>query len=81
MKNRPPHEIEENRYPYDIENTASATECTGLIPTPPVDEEETDAYQDLYDVPRQGTLEELEETLGQNHPHHTPKADREQPDK
>ncbi|BCI60561.1 hypothetical protein [Solibaculum mannosilyticum] len=30
---------------------ASATECTGLIPTPPVNKSEADSYTDIYDIP------------------------------
>ena len=29
---------------YDIDLVASATECTGLIPTPPLSEEEAESY-------------------------------------
>ncbi len=32
-------------------SVASATECTGLIPTPPVDKAEADSYTDIYDIP------------------------------
>ncbi len=32
-------------------SVASATECTGLIPTPPVDKSEADSYTDIYHVP------------------------------
>ncbi len=38
---------------YDIENVASITECTGLIPSALKDEEEADAYRDLYSIHRQ----------------------------
>lgn len=34
----------------DISSTASATECTGLMPTPPENEDELEAYQQLYDM-------------------------------
>ncbi len=36
----------------DCDNVASITECTGLIPTPPVNEEEAEAYTDLYTIPK-----------------------------
>lgn len=34
------------------ETVASATECTGLIPTPPLSEPEAESYLDLYDIPK-----------------------------
>lgn len=34
-------------YP-DISDVASSNECTGMIPTPPLDPEEYESYQDLY---------------------------------
>jgi hypothetical protein len=36
---------------FNSESVASATECTGLIPTPPVSEEEAESYTKIYDVP------------------------------
>lgn len=33
------------------QNTASAMECTGLIPTPALSEDEQNAFGDLYDIP------------------------------
>ncbi len=46
-----PKKWEEPR--YDIENVASITECTGLIPSALKDEEEADSYQDLYSIHKQ----------------------------
>lgn len=37
---------EYNSYP-DISDTASATECTGLMYAPPLSEDEYDSYQEL----------------------------------
>ena len=34
---------------------ASSTECTGLIQVPPMNEDEADAYSDIYKVPEQIT--------------------------
>ena len=34
---------------------ASSTECTGLIQIPPTNEEESEAYRDIYVVPEQVT--------------------------
>ena len=39
----------------DICSTASATECTGLIQIPPMCEEESEAYSEIYRVPEQVT--------------------------
>jgi len=35
----------------------STTECTGLIQGMPVDEAETDSYEDLYPIPEQQPLD------------------------
>lgn len=37
---------------FDIDQVASATECTGLIPTPPLSEEEAESYTDIYTIPK-----------------------------
>lgn len=44
--------------PYGMEDdleddfsVMSATECTGLIPTPPLDDAQADSYGEIYDVP------------------------------
>ena len=34
----------------NISDTASATECTGLMPTPPKTPEECEAYQELHSM-------------------------------
>ncbi|MCI8626635.1 MAG: hypothetical protein HFI40_10200 [Lachnospiraceae bacterium] len=34
----------------DDMNVSSATECTGLMYRPPLDEDELDSYKDLYDL-------------------------------
>lgn len=42
--------------PYDFYeglNIESQTECTGMIPTPPIDDVQQDGYHDLYSVPQQ----------------------------
>jgi hypothetical protein len=36
---------------FNSESVASSTECTGLIPTPPVTEDEAESYTKIYDVP------------------------------
>ena len=35
-----------------IDSVASATECTGLMPTPPETEEEAESYNEIYVVPK-----------------------------
>lgn len=37
---------------YDIDTVASATDCTGLIPTPPASEGEAESYAELMNVPQ-----------------------------
>jgi len=36
-----------------MDKVASSTDCTGLIPTPPANDEEQEAYSDIYAVPKQ----------------------------
>lgn len=38
---------------YDINNMASMSECTGLIPSAVEDESEADAYGELYSIHEQ----------------------------
>lgn len=37
---------------FDLDTVASATECTGLVPTPPITENEAESYTDLYSIPQ-----------------------------
>ncbi|GEM_PF-1813521 len=37
-------------YP-NFDMSVSATECTGLMPTPPLSEDEEESYSDLYTIP------------------------------
>ena len=39
--------IDEDDY-FDMNSVASSTECTGLIQTPPLDDDGYDSYQDIY---------------------------------
>ena len=32
----------------------SSTECTGLMPTPPLSEQDEQSYTDIYDIPQPG---------------------------
>lgn len=47
---------------YDRQTTTSAMECTGLIPAGLEDENEAEAYGDLYSIHRQSPTELVEET-------------------
>ncbi len=38
---------------YTSLDVASTMDCTGMIPTPPLTEEEAENYGDLYSVPQQ----------------------------
>lgn len=48
----------------ESENVASATECTGLTPTPPASEEEAESYEELYNIhmPQNKVNNHLQET-------------------
>jgi hypothetical protein len=36
---------------FDGESVVSATECTGLVQTPPASVDEAESYNEIYDVP------------------------------
>ncbi len=36
---------------FDDESVVSATECTGLVQTPPLSVGEAESYSEIYDVP------------------------------
>ena len=36
----------------EADTVASTTECTGLIPTPPVSEDEAESYTKIYSIPK-----------------------------
>ena len=40
----------------DTNVVASATDCTGLMPTPPINEAEAESYTDLYAIPQVGNV-------------------------
>lgn len=46
LQSRPIDDIDE----YD--NVASSMDCTGLIPTPPVNEAQAESYTDIYAIPK-----------------------------
>jgi len=37
---------------FDLDIVVSSTECTGLIPTPPLSVAETESYTEIYDIPQ-----------------------------
>ncbi|MDD4237872.1 MAG: hypothetical protein PHT62_04895 [Desulfotomaculaceae bacterium] len=39
-------------YDSDLDIVASATDCTGLMPTPPLSVAEAESYTEIYDVPQ-----------------------------
>lgn len=48
----PKGEEDVDEYIYSCaDNVVSSTECTGLIPTPPANEQEAQAYTDIYAIP------------------------------
>lgn len=47
------HSFEDDYATLDI---ASTTDCTGMIPTPPLTEYEVDNYADIYTVPQQSAV-------------------------
>lgn len=55
-KERPLFEDVQGSYADDLLNesngVASATECTGLMPTPANDYDEAESYNEIYVVPR-----------------------------
>ena len=47
-----PYDMQDDEELYDeMMEVASATECTGLLPTPPVSRPETKSYDKIYDIP------------------------------
>lgn len=41
---------DEDSFNYDVTKTNSATDCTGLMPTPPQNEYELNSYLDVYEM-------------------------------
>ena len=64
-----PDDVDES-YAFDIQNefhgVVSATECTGLMPTPPLSDDEAEAYNEIYVVPK--TPNETEKALRSEEP-------------
>lgn len=46
---------------YDIEQTVSSTECTGIAPAPAADDMEASSYAALYAIHRPKVAEENED--------------------
>ncbi len=39
---------------FDPNIVVSSTDCTGLIPSPPLSEDEAESYAEIYDIPHPG---------------------------
>lgn len=50
-KERPVLECEDEDSFFDAQSVVSATECTGLIQTPPASEDEAESYTEIYEIP------------------------------
>lgn len=48
----------ENEYDLDLFQVSSSTDYTGLMPTPPLDRDEWENYQDLYATEMSETVDE-----------------------
>lgn len=47
-----PYDMQDDEELYnEMMEVASATECTGLMPTPPITRSETKSYDKIYDIP------------------------------
>jgi len=58
----PAERTDQNGEPlFNLTNSASATECTGLIKTPPQNEDELENYNDVYNFTLPKPLPEKEE--------------------
>lgn len=45
---------EESSYDYyDTQNITSQTDCTGMIPAPPLDDAQLDGYHDIFSIQQQ----------------------------
>ena len=52
MKRNRPYDSDTDRELFDDSfHAASMSECTGLIPTAPIDESEVRSYSDIFDIP------------------------------
>jgi hypothetical protein len=47
-----PRNSDDDDSDYNLNYVASTGECTGLIPTPPLTDEEADSYTDLFHIPK-----------------------------
>ncbi len=48
---RPYDAVDEEELYEEMMDVASSTECTGLMPTPPVTKRETESYSKIFDIP------------------------------
>jgi len=57
-----PDHFEDDEF-SELINASSYTECTGLIPTPPQNEEEMESYMSIYDYQPPDCIDHEEENL------------------
>jgi hypothetical protein len=49
---------------FESNSVVSSSECTGMMQSFPENDDEIESYQDIYDVPKQGTKEERDKNSG-----------------
>ena len=56
---------------FDLDTVACATECTGLIPTPPASDEEAESDTEIYAIPQPENRppDGLQQTEGKSRTH------------
>ena len=52
LQNREHHALSDEDMLEIMNTVASSTECTGLIQTPPSNDEEAESYTDIYSIPQ-----------------------------
>lgn len=63
------HEEPEECFP-DISNVASATECTGLMPRPPLNNQELESFQELSPMEIPKGKEDVRDSVQYKEHHH-----------
>lgn len=46
-----------------MDNVVSSSDCTGLIQALPKEKDEIEAYSDIYEIPKQGSLKTIKNKL------------------
>ncbi len=65
MKNKNNKSLDDRDF-LNPNGIASATECTGLVQTPPPDDPCAEAYEEIYNIPEQGNLKDIETRAAKN---------------